>query len=323
VSATGEGRVSLVTGGTDGIGRAVALRLARGGDKILFVGRSARRGARVLAELQEALPGVKHAFLPADLSLLSETARVADEVLRLTDQLDAAVFCAGILSTVPEWTSERLERNFVLNYLSRYLLARRLFPALNGASSGRLVLVANAGGYRDSLDFDDLQYHRGKPGLRVAGRTQFANDLLATELASRVNGTQVEVTCVFPGVTDTALFRNARGLPPFVRALASVVQRLIALSPEEAARTPVFLAQDTRAAGTGGRFYGPQLKQRKIPPRAHRPDRRGTLWAASEELVRPHLLGDIPLAAPEPKRIDRRRRVGAPEERTPGRTRRS
>jgi hypothetical protein len=68
--------------------------------------------------------------------------------------------------------------------------------------------------------------------------------------------------------------------------------------PEEAARTQVFLAQDATAAGTGGRFYGPQLKQRKIPPRAHRPDRRGLLWAASEELVRAYLPGNIPSSWP-------------------------
>ena len=97
-------RVSLVTGATDGIGRAVALQLARG-DRVLFVGRSTERGKQVLAELREALPGVDHVFLPADLSLLSETTRLADEVARHTDRLDAAVFCAGILSTVPEWTA--------------------------------------------------------------------------------------------------------------------------------------------------------------------------------------------------------------------------
>lgn len=284
-------RVALVTGGTDGIGRAVALQLARGGDRVLFVGRSAEKGVRVLAELREALPGVDHAFLPADLSLLAETARVADEVARRTDRLDAAVFCAGILSTVPEWTAEGLERNFVLNYLSRYLLARRLLPTLKEAPSGRLVLVANAGLYRDSLDFGDLRHRRGKPGLRVSGRTQFANDLLAVELAERVAGTRVEVTCVFPGVTDTGVFRNARGLPRVARVLAPVVMRLMASSPEEAARTPVFLAQDARARGTGGRFYGPSLKERAIPARARRPERRRGLWTASEELVRPYLPG--------------------------------
>jgi NAD(P)-dependent dehydrogenase (short-subunit alcohol dehydrogenase family) len=288
MSEAGE-RVALVTGGTDGIGRAVALQLARGGDRVLFVGRSAQRGEQVLAELRKALPGVDHDFLPADLSLLAETARVADGVERHTDRLDAVVFCAGILSTVPEWTSEGLERNFVLNYLSRYLLARRLLPMLTQAPSGRLVLVANAGKYGDSLDFDDLQYRWGKPGLRVSGRTQFANDLLAVELASQLRDTQVEVTCVFPGITDTAVFRNARGLPPLVRALSPVMVRLMASSPEEAARTPVFLAQDARAASTGGRFYGPKLKERAVPARARRLERRSELWAASADLVRFYL----------------------------------
>jgi NAD(P)-dependent dehydrogenase (short-subunit alcohol dehydrogenase family) len=282
-------RVSLVTGGTGGIGRAVALQLARGGDRVLFVGRSTERGRQVLAVLLKARPGVDHVFLPADLSLLSETAHVADEVSRHASRLDAAVFCAGILSTVPEWTAEGLERNFVLNYLSRYLLARRLLPALSEAPSGRLVLVANAGKYGDCLDFDDLQHRRGKPGLRVAGRTQFANDLLATELADRLRETRVEVTCVYPGVTDTAVFRNARGLPPLVRTIAPVMARLIGSSPEEVARKTGVLAQDARAVGTGGRFYGPKLKRRTIPPRAQRPDRRSELWEASEDLVRPYL----------------------------------
>jgi NAD(P)-dependent dehydrogenase (short-subunit alcohol dehydrogenase family) len=256
---------------------------------VLFVGRNTARGAQVLAALREARPGVEHVFLPADLSLLAETARVANEVTRQTDRLDAAVLCAGILSTVPEWTAEGLERTFVLNYLSRYLLARRLLPALIHAPSGRLVLVANAGMYEDSLNFDDLQHRQGKPGITVAGRAQFANDLLATELAERLRNTRTEVTCVFPGVVDTAVFRNARGLPWIMRVLAPVLQRLIALSPEVAAQTPVFLAQDARAVGTGGHFYGSRLKRRPIPARAQRLDRRSELWALSEELVRPYL----------------------------------
>jgi NAD(P)-dependent dehydrogenase (short-subunit alcohol dehydrogenase family) len=291
VNVAGE-RVSLVTGGTDGIGRAVALGLAHGGDRVLFVGRSAERGAQTLAALRKAHPGVDHAFLRADISLLSETARVADEVTRLTGRLDAAVFCAGILSTVPQWTEEGLERNFVLNYLTRYLLARRLLPMLTEAPSGRLVLVSNAGMYGDSLDFDDLQHRRGKPGIQVSGRTQFANDLLAVELADRLRDTRVEVTCVFPGVTNTAFLRNARGLHRIVRALGPAVLRLISSSPELAARTPVFLAQDAAATGTGGRFYGPKLRQRKVPTRASRSERRGGLWAVSEELVRPYLTRD-------------------------------
>jgi NAD(P)-dependent dehydrogenase (short-subunit alcohol dehydrogenase family) len=256
----------LVTGGTGGIGRAVAADLTGRGHRVLTVGRSA------------------HATIPADLSLLRETDRAADEVLRRTDELDALVLCAGVLATAAEWTDEDLERSFVLNYLSRFRLIHRLLPRLIAAPSGRIVLVANAGRYPDTLDLDDLQMRRGGRGLRVAWRTQFANDLLAVELADRLRGTRVEVSCVYPGVVATDVFRNARGMPRPLRAAAVAVQRLIALDPAVAARTPATLAVDPGA--TGG-FYGPRMRPLRIPDRALRPDRRAALWSASERLLAP------------------------------------
>jgi NAD(P)-dependent dehydrogenase (short-subunit alcohol dehydrogenase family) len=238
----GARRTAVVTGGTGGIGRAVAGELARRGHRVLIVGRSAARGAQVLAELDEAAPGAGHALVRADLSLLRETARAADDITGHTERLDAVVLCAGVLSTVAEWTDEDLERSFALNYLSRYLLLRLLLPTLAEAPSGRVVLVANAGRYRDTLDLNDLQLRRGGRGLWVAGRTQFANDLLAVELAERVRGNGIEVTCVLPGLVATDVFRNARGLPRPVRVAATALQRLIAAAPADAAQTPVFLA---------------------------------------------------------------------------------
>lgn len=278
-------RVSLVTGGTDGIGRAVALELARRGDRVLFVGRDELRGAQVLARLHEAGPGREHAFMPGDLSLLTETSRVARTVLGMTERVDALVCCAGILSLVPEMTEEGLERSFVLNYLSRYLLATSLLPRLSAARSGRLVLVSNAGKYPDTLDFEELRRPRQR-GIAVSGRTQFANDLLTTELASRLGNTRVEVTCVFPGVTRSACFDNARGVPGWLRWLARTGVRLFGQSCERAARTPVFLAHDDAAVGVSGCFFGPRAKSIDVPARASDPARRTQVWAASQELVR-------------------------------------
>jgi NAD(P)-dependent dehydrogenase (short-subunit alcohol dehydrogenase family) len=297
VESIEEGRVCLVTGGTEGIGRAVCLELARRGQRVLFVGRDQRRAEGVLAELRAASAGVEHAFIRADLSLLSETARVADEIGRYSARLDAAIFSAGILGTIPEWTGEGLERNFVLNYLTRHLLARLLLPKLLQAASGRLVLVSNAGRYSDTLDFSDLQQRRAKSGLAVAGRTQFANDLFAVELAERLRGTALEVTCVFPGVTRTRVFENARGLPWPLRLVGPLLL-CFGHSAESAARTPVFLAGDERARGTSGRFFGPRLKEIPVPERALRPDRRGLLWDASTLLVRDYLQEAALLEAP-------------------------
>jgi NAD(P)-dependent dehydrogenase (short-subunit alcohol dehydrogenase family) len=284
---------AVVTGGTGGIGRAVAVELARLGHRVLIVGRSAARGAAVLAELDAAAPKAGHALVRADLSLLRETARAADDIARHTNRLDAVVLCAGVLSTVAEWTDEDVERSFALNYLSRYLLVRRVLPTLAEAPSGRIVLVANAGKYRDSLDLNDLQLRRGGRGLWVAGRTQFANDLLAVELAERVRSSRIEVSCVFPGLVATDVFGNARGLSRPVRVAATVVQRLIAATPADAAQTPVFLAHDRAATGVAGGFFGPQRHRRRTPKRALRRDRRAALWTASEELVEPWLLPSI------------------------------
>ncbi len=286
----GDGRVCLVTGGTGGIGAAVALAVARAGASVVVTGRDAGRGRALLAELRALAPDGEHAFVPADLALLESTAALADTVLDLAPRLDAVVLCAGVLARVPEWTAEGLERAFVVNYLSRYLLLRRLLPALVAAPSGRAVLVANAGRYRDTLDLDDLQHRRGRPGLAVAGRTQFANDLLAVELAERVAASGTQVTCVYPGIVDTDVFRNARGFPAGAVRVARGVQRLLARSPEEAARTPAHLAVDAGAVGVHGRFFGPDLRERAVPARVRRPERRRALWDASEQLVAPHLV---------------------------------
>jgi NAD(P)-dependent dehydrogenase (short-subunit alcohol dehydrogenase family) len=290
-------RTSLVTGGTQGIGRAVALELARRGDRVLFVGRNPDLAGAALSELRAVRPELEHGFIPADLALLSETARVGSEIQRLTSRLDSVVLCAGVLSTIPEWTEEGLERSFVLNYLSRYLLVRNLLAKLQEAPSGRVVLVSNAGQYKDTLDFDDLQHHRGKPGLHVAGRTQFANDLFTVELAERTRASTLDVTCVFPGVTRTAVFENARGLSPFMRRLACAAQ-WFGHSAEKAAVTPVYLAHDAAAVNTSGRFFGPALEQISVPERARRVDRRARLWSVSEELTARYLAAAETLERP-------------------------
>jgi len=273
-------RTSLVTGGTEGIGRAVALNLARNGDRVIIVGRNRDNGAAVLRELERAgrRGRCEHRFLEADLLLLRETSRVA----RMIDEVDNVVCCAGILSTIPEWTSEDLERTFALNYLSRYLLIRQLLPRLERSpSGGRVVLVANAGVYKDTIDFEDLHYRRGKRGLNVSARSQVANDLFAIELAERVLGSNIRVSCVYPGLVRTRVFDNARGLPWIFKLLQPIV-RIFTITPEVAAETPVFLT----TAEHGG-FWGPRCSKRKTP--LHPKERRRALWSASSDLVTPYL----------------------------------
>lgn len=125
----------------------------------------------------------------------------------------------------------------------------------------------------------------------MSGRTQFANDLLAVELAERYDGTSVATTCVFPGVTQTDVFRNGTGIPRPLASLRSGVARRTGLTPDEAADTPTWLAGDADASTVSASFFGPHRSVRRIPDRARRVDRRQALWELSEHLAAPWLAG--------------------------------
>jgi NAD(P)-dependent dehydrogenase (short-subunit alcohol dehydrogenase family) len=127
--------------------------------------------------------------------------------------------------------------------------------------------------------------------MRVAARTQFANDLLAVELSERHRGTSVAATCVFPGVVRTDAFRNGVGVPRRLGAVLAAVAGRVGLPPAEAAETPAWLANSADAAAVSASFFGPHRAVRRIPDRARRPERRRGLWDVSEGLATPWLAG--------------------------------
>src|SRR5689334_10454032 len=115
-----EPRTMVVTGATDGIGRAAALQLARAGFPILFTARSRPKAESVLNELREAAPGLPHAFVEADFSVMAQVRRAADEIAAQAPVLRGLVHCAGIIENQVRLTPDGLELNFAVNYLSRY-----------------------------------------------------------------------------------------------------------------------------------------------------------------------------------------------------------
>jgi NAD(P)-dependent dehydrogenase (short-subunit alcohol dehydrogenase family) len=156
-------RTLLITGATDGLGRALAARAHDEGWTVLAHGRSGEK----LAALADELPGLR--TLRADLAELAQVSALADAVGAATDRLDALVSNAGV-GTAQPGGGERMESadghelRFAVNYLAGYALIRRLLPLLRASAPARIVQVSSAG--QMPIDFDDVMLERGYDATR-------------------------------------------------------------------------------------------------------------------------------------------------------------
>lgn len=138
----------MVTGGSDGIGKAIAGRLAAKGDEVFIVGRDPDKGRCAVQALRAASRHDRVHFLQADLSLMRDTARLAGEIVARIPRLHRLVLCAGIVRGRLVLTSEGVESNFATNYLSRFVLAGRLLDLLKRAgmpgAAARVLIIGGA-----------------------------------------------------------------------------------------------------------------------------------------------------------------------------------
>ncbi|MGH9675750.1 MAG: SDR family NAD(P)-dependent oxidoreductase, partial [Candidatus Acidiferrum sp.] len=135
-------------GGTDGIGKEIARDLARGGASVLIVGRDLAKGQRAQRELRDSTGNLNVEFLPADLSLIRESYRLAKEAGRRCPALHYLVHSAGLVRGHRELTEEGVESNFAINYLRRFALTSCLLPLLESGgrpgSVARILIISGA-----------------------------------------------------------------------------------------------------------------------------------------------------------------------------------
>jgi NAD(P)-dependent dehydrogenase (short-subunit alcohol dehydrogenase family) len=281
-------RWALITGGTDGIGRAVAGQLAAAGNGVLIVGTNNAKGIRAEREIRRD-SGNSHVYLlPADLTLLSEAHRLADEVESRCDGPHYLVHSAGMVRGHRVLTAEGVESNFAVNYLSRFALTNRLLPLLQAASrpgrSARIVLVGGAV-RKGPIHYHDINLTKGFTTVRAIRQFQQANNVFTVELARRLHraATPVTITCLRPGMVATNVRRN---FPRWMRWAVTLAGPLVALPPKRTAASIVTLLCDPAFEGLSGAHFSHvrRFKPARVPA-AHRPEEGAKLWALSEHLI--------------------------------------
>jgi NAD(P)-dependent dehydrogenase (short-subunit alcohol dehydrogenase family) len=276
-------RTVLVTGGTDGIGKAIATRLAARGATVAIVGRTASKGEQAAQAIADAAENESVTFWQADFSEMTDVRRFASAFRETYDRLDALVHSAGVIHSTRIVTDEGLEASFAINYLSRFLLTHLLLDRLKASAPARIVNVAYAGGDSvDALDFDDLQGAEGFSGMQALSQAQVANDLFGLELAERLEGTGVGIAVANPGLVDTDIRRKRA---PWYMPLVDYLLWFARRSPAEVAEDLAPLAADVAPAALNGQFFGPDGEPIEVPDEQQDPPTRKRLWRVSSDLV--------------------------------------
>ncbi|MFD7668363.1 SDR family NAD(P)-dependent oxidoreductase [Streptomyces sp. NPDC059788] len=196
-------RTFVITGGTDGIGKAVARAYLARGEEVVVVGRDAAKGAAWLGAARRSGAGARAHFLRADLSLIAENRRVADVLRSRFPKLDALVLCARHYRSTRLVTSEGFENTFAHFYLSRYLLSHGLAGPLEAAARPVVLNVAGPGD-AGPVRWDDLEFARDYDAGAALAHGGRLNDLLGAGFPHHRPGSAIRYVVYGPGVVGTS-----------------------------------------------------------------------------------------------------------------------
>jgi NAD(P)-dependent dehydrogenase (short-subunit alcohol dehydrogenase family) len=271
---TAEDTTVLITGSTDGLGRALAHRLAAGGATLLLHGRDAARLEATARDIADATGNTRLSTHLADLASLDEVRALADEVAKSTRELHVLINNAGIGSGKPDRTTRQVSRDgyelrFAVNYLAGFVLTLRLLPLLRHSAPARIVNVASLG--QAPIDFGDVMLEHGYSGTRAYSQSKLAQISFGFELADLLRNDEITVNSLHPATympTKMVLQEIGRSVDTLEEGVEATAR--LAVSPE--------------VEGVTGRFFDRQ-REARAEAQAYDAAARRRLWDLSLELT--------------------------------------
>jgi retinol dehydrogenase 12 len=273
------GKVFLITGATEGIGKAAARAFAARGATLVLVGRNPEKTERVRSELAAATGSAQIEVLLGDLSCLPDVRAIAQAFRLRHGRLDVLVNNAGAVFSGFQSSPDGFELTFAVNHLAYFQLTTALLDLLRATPGARVVSTASGAHYAGQLELPNVANpRRRRAGFRAYADSKLANILFTRELARRLEGSGATANCFHPGYIRSGLALNNGAA---VQHLARTLAALFAKSPEHGADTLIWLATSPEAA----HFNGEYLYRRRPARRSARArdDRLAlALWEASE-----------------------------------------
>ena len=275
------GKTCLVTGATSGIGEVAALELAKMGAKVVLVGRSREKADATLDRIKRASGNPSVEYLLADLSSQDEVHQLAQGIKASYPRIDVLINNAGAMFSPRKESVDGIEMTWALNHLGYFLLTNLLLDTLKASGPSRVVSVASdAHRMIGGINFDDVEGKKKYKAFGQYSQSKLANVLFTRELAKKLAGTGVTANCLHPGFVSTN-FTTGEGLSFWVMKQAA---RVLAISPQEGAKTTIYLASSPEVEGVTGKYFS-KCKDTAPTKAAQDDDAARKLWALSEKMT--------------------------------------
>lgn len=264
--------VILVTGSTDGIGRATAAALLSGGADVILHGKHEKGVRTAQRDLARRIGCEKPDAVVADYADMDQVRQMAADLSSRWSFLNVLVNNAGTYQKTRQLTRDGVELTFAVNYLAPFLLTRLLLPLIRRGAPSRIVTVASSAHEDvDRVRWEELPAWHRYDAWDAYALSKFADITFTYSLAREISGSGMTANCLHPGVTDTSLMRGA-------------FPDMTGITPEEGARTSVYLATSSRVTRFSGRYF----EDRKVAQSSkltHDRSVQERLWRMAEDLT--------------------------------------
>ena len=275
-------KLVVITGATSGIGYHTARKYASHGANLLCINRNLQKSEALCLEIKNEF-GVRCEYKIADLSSLQDIHRVAEELSKLDTAIDVLIHNAGVYLTKREETGDGLEKVFVIQYLSSFILNYILMNKLKSQEKARIIMV-NSEGHRFAawgLRLDDLNWERHRySGLKSYGSAKLAQLLSMIVFNDHFQNTGVSVNAMHPGAvkTDTGQENG----PVYRWFKRNFIDKTLK-SPERSAEALYYLGVSKETENISGKFFNLTTLEEPAPPALDK-EVAYKLWEKSLEL---------------------------------------
>jgi len=255
----------VITGATSGIGYHTARKYASHGANLLCINRNLQKSEALCLEIKNEF-GVNCEYKIADLSNLGDIHRVAEELSKLDKPIEVLIHNAGIYLTKRELTPDGLEKVFVIQYLSSFIINFILEKKLKSQERSRIIMV-NSEGHRFAawgIRLDDLNWEKRRySGLKSYGSAKLAQLLSMLVFNEHFQNTGVTINAMHPGAVKTET--GQENGPVYRWYKKNIIDRSLK-SPQISAEALYYLGVSKEVEDISGKFFNLTTEEVPAPP---------------------------------------------------------